>query len=80
MFDNMAVPARKSSIEDLMANFKDKEEDTDFYSKIPEERWKRDIYDFEYYPLTEEEKKELNDVLTKDENVECIFSSASTEE
>lgn len=80
LFDNMAVPARKSSIEDLVANFKDKEEDTDFYSKIPEERWKKDIYDFEYYPLTEEEKKELNDVLTKDENVECIFSSASTEE
>lgn len=80
LFDNMAVPARKSTIEELMANFKDKEEDTEFYSKIPEERWKKDIYDFEYYPLTEEEKKELNDVLTKDENVECIFSSASTED
>ena len=47
LFDNMAVPAKKSSIEDLMENFKDKEEDTDFYSKIPEERWKKDIYDFE---------------------------------
>ena len=80
LFDNMAVPAKKSSIEDLMANFKDKEEDTDFYSKIPENRWKKDIYDFEYYPLTEEEKKELNDVLTKDENVECVFSAASTED
>lgn len=79
LFDNMAVPAKKSSILYLMANFKDKEEDTDFYSKIPEERWKKDIYDFEYYPLTEEEKKELNDFLTKDENVECIFSSVSTE-
>jgi hypothetical protein len=79
LLDNMTVPAKKSSIEDLMANFKDKEEDTEFYSKIPEERWKKDIYDFEYYPLTDEEKKELNDVLTKDENVECIFSSANTE-
>jgi hypothetical protein len=79
LLDNMIVPAKKSSIEDLMANFKDKEEDTEFYSKIPEERWKKDIYDFEYYPLTDEEKKELNDVLTKDENVECIFSSANTE-
>ena len=79
LLDNMTVLAKKSSIEDLMANFKDKEEDTEFYSKIPEERWKKDIYDFEYYPLTDEEKKELNDVLTKDENVECIFSSANTE-
>ena len=79
LFDNMRVPAKKSTIEDLMAYFKDKEEDTDFYSKIPEERWKKNICDFEYYPLTEEEKKELNDVLTKDENVECIFSSANTE-
>lgn len=79
LFDNMTVPAKKSSIEDLMENFKDKEEDTDFYSKIPEERWKKDIYDFEYYPLTEEEKKVLNELLTKDENVECIFSSANTE-
>ena len=80
LFDNMAVPAKKSSIEDLLMNFKDKEEDTEWFSKIPEERWKKDIYDFEYYPLTEEEKKELNDVLTKDENVECVFSSASTED
>ena len=79
LLDNMAGPAKKSSIEDLMANFKDKEEDTEFYSKIPEERWKKDIYDFEYYPLTDEEKKELNELLTKDENVECIFSSANTE-
>lgn len=79
LFDNMAVPARKSSIEDLMANFKDKEEDTEFYSKIPNERWKKDIYDFEYYPLTDEEKKEINELLTKDENVECIFSSANTD-
>ena len=30
--------------------------------------------------LTEEEKKEINELLTKDENIECIFSSASTEE
>lgn len=80
LLDNMTVPAKKSNIEELMANFKDKEEDTEFYSKIPNERWKKDIYDFEYYPLTDEEKKELNDVLTKDENVECIFSSASTED
>ena len=79
LFDNMTVSARKSTIEDLMANFKDKEEDTDFYSKIPNERWKKDVYDFEYYPLTEEEKKEINELLTKDENVECIFSSASTD-
>lgn len=79
LFGNMVVPAKKSTIEELMANFKDMEEDTDFYSKIPEKRWKKDIYDFEYYPLTEEEKKEINDILTKDENVECIFSSASTE-
>ena len=80
LFDNMTVPAKKSTIEELMANFKDKEEDTEFYSKIPNERWKKDIYDFEYYPLTEEEKKEINELLTKDENVECIFSSASTED
>lgn len=79
LFDNMAVPARKSTIEELMANFKDNEEDTEFYSKIPNERWKKDIYDFEYLPLTEEEKKEINEILTKDENVECIFSSASTD-
>lgn len=79
LFDNMAVPARKSTIEELMANFKDNEEDTEFYSKIPNERWKKDIYDFEYLPLTEEEKKEINEILTKDENVECIFSSANTE-
>lgn len=79
LIDNMAVPARKSTIEDLLINFKDKEEDTEWFSKIPEERWKKDIYDFEYYPLTEEEKKELNDVLTKDQNIECIFSSANTE-
>lgn len=77
LFDNMTVPAKKSTIEELMANFKDKEEDTEFYSKIPNERWKKDIYDFEYYPLTEEEKKEINELLTKDENVECIFSSIS---
>lgn len=80
LFGNMVVPAKKSTIEELMANFKDMEEDTDFYSKIPEKRWKRDIYDFEYYPLTEEEKKEINDILTKEDNVECIFSSASTED
>jgi len=80
LFDNMTVPAKKSSILYLMANFKDKEEDTEFYSKISEERWKKDIYDFEYYPLTEEEKKEINELLTKNENVECIFSSASTED
>lgn len=79
LLDNMSVPARKSTIEELMANFKDKEEDTEFYSKIPNERWKKDIYDFEYYPLTEEEKKEINELLTKDENVECIFSSTSGE-
>ena len=79
LLDNMTVPAKKSNIEELMANFKDKEEDTEFYSKIPNERWKKDIYDFEYYPLTEEEKKEINELLTKDENVECIFSSASTD-
>lgn len=79
LFDNMVVPAKKASVEELLINFKDKEEDTEWFSKIPEERWKKDIYDFEYYPLTEEEKKEINDILTKDENVECIFSSASTE-
>lgn len=79
LYDNMTVPAKKSTIEELMAKFKDKEEDTDFYSKIPNERWKKDIYDFEYYPLTEEEKKEINELLTKDENVECVFSSANTE-
>lgn len=77
LYDNMTVPAKKSTIEELMAKFKDKEEDTEFYSKIPNERWKKDIYDFEYYPLTEEEKKEINELLTKDENVECIFSSIS---
>ncbi len=60
LFDNMTVPARKSSIEELMTNFKDKEEDTEFYSKIPNERWKKDIYDFEYYPLTEEENCKSN--------------------
>lgn len=80
LFGNMVVPAKKSTIEELMANFKDMEEDTDFYSKIPEKRWKKDIYDFEYHPLTDEEKKELNELLTKHENVECIFSSASTED
>lgn len=79
LFGNMVVPAKKSTIEELMANFKDMEEDTDFYSKIPEKRWKKDIYDFEYHPLTDEEKKEINDILTKEDNVECIFSSASTE-
>lgn len=79
LLDNMTVPAKKSSILYLIANFKDKEEDTEFYSKIPEDRWKKDIYDFEYYPLTEEEKKEINELLTKKENVECIFSSANTE-
>jgi hypothetical protein len=79
LLDNMTVPAKKSSIEDLIINFKDKEEDTEFYSKILNERWKKDIYDFEYYPLTEEEKKEINELLTKDENVEFIFSSASTD-
>ena len=79
LLDNMSVHARKSTIEELMANFKDKEEDTEFYSKIPNERWKKNIYDFEYYPLTEEEKKEINELLTKDENVECIFSSTSGE-
>ena len=79
LYDNMTVPAKKSTIEELMAKFKDKEDDTDFYSKIPNERWKKDIYDFEYYPLTEEEKKEINELLTKKENVECIFSSINTE-
>lgn len=74
LFDNMTVPAIKSSIEDLMANFKDKEEDTEFYSKIPNERWKKDIYDFEHYPLTDEEKEELKECL-KEENAECNFSS-----
>ena len=81
---NLGTYSPKGSLEfcmvtELMANFKDKEEDTEFYSKIPNERWKKDIYDFEYYPLTEEEKKEINELLTKDENVECIFSSASTD-
>lgn len=79
LFDDMVVPAKKSNIEELITTFKDKEEDTEFYSKIPNERWKKDIYDFEYYPLTEEEKKELNELLTKYENVEYVFSSASTE-
>lgn len=79
LFDNMTVPARKSTIEELITNFKDNEEDTEFYSNIPEDRWKKDVYDFEYYPLTDEEKKELNDILTKDGNVECIFSSTNTE-
>ena len=74
LFDNMTVPAVKSSIEDLMAKFKDNEEDTEFYSKIPNERWKKDIYDFEHYPLTDEEKEELKECL-EEENVECKFSS-----
>ncbi len=80
LFDNATVPARKSTIEELMANFKDKEEDTVFYSKIPNEQWKKDIYHFEYTPLTEEEKKEINELLAKDENAECIFSSTNTED
>lgn len=79
LFDNATVPARKSTIEELIDNFKNTQEDTDFYSKIPNERWKKDVCDFEYYPLTDEEKKELNELLTKDENVECIFTSISGE-
>ena len=75
LFDNMTVPAKKSTIEDLMTNFKDKKEDTEFYSKIPEERWKKDIYDFEYYPLTEEEKAELNELL----NGNAYFSKEDEE-
>lgn len=84
LFDSMAVPAKKSTIEDLMINFQDKEEDTDFYSKIPEERWKKDVYDFEYYPLTEEEKIEMNNLLNGNayfgKEEEPIITSASTED
>ena len=78
IFDSCTVPARKSTIEDLMLNFKDKEEDTVFFSKIPEEQWEKNIYDFECVPLTDEEKKEIEEMITKDGN-EVIFTSASTD-
>ena len=79
IFDSTQVPAVKSTIEDLMINFQDKEEDTEWFSKIPEERWKKDVYDFEYYPLTDEEKEILKRIYENaDKNIECRFSSAST--
>ena len=75
LFDSITVPAVKSTIEELFKEFGDKEEDTVWFSKIPEERWKKSIYDFEYCPLTDEEKEMLNDMLTKDnDDVECIFA------
>ena len=80
LFDSLCVPAVKSTINDLKANFGDAEEDTEWFSKIPDERWKKDVYDFEYYPLTDEEKEELNNLLTKKENVECIFTTANTDD
>lgn len=79
LYDNSKIPAVKSTVEELMSNFKDSEEDTEWFSKIPEERWKKDIYDFQRYPLTEEEKKQLKEIFERKENVECIVSSASTE-
>lgn len=48
-FCNSIVPARKSTIDELIKEFKDKEEDTKFYSKIPQELWKRNVYDFEKF-------------------------------
>lgn len=75
LFDSITVPAVKSTIEELFKEFGDKEEDTVWFSKIPEERWKKSIYDFEYCPLTDEEKEMLNDMLTKDnDDVECTFA------
>lgn len=46
-FCNSIVPARKSTIDELNNEFKDKEEDTEYYSKIPQERWKRNSDDFD---------------------------------
>lgn len=80
LFDNMTVPATKSTIEDLMINFQDKEEDTEWFSKIPEERWSKNVYDCEYHPLTDEEKEMLKEAYKDDEDVEVIFDTASTDE
>ena len=46
-FCNSIVPARKSTIDELNNEFKDKEEDTEYYSKIPQKRWKRNDDDFD---------------------------------
>jgi hypothetical protein len=43
---NSIVPAEKSTIDELIKEFKDKEEDTQYYSKVPKERWKRNSDDF----------------------------------
>ena len=75
-YDNMAVPAVKSTIEDLMINFQDKEEDTNWFSKIPEECWKNDIFNFTPYPLTEEEKEEIRQ--NHYGNLDYVATEAST--
>ena len=48
-FCNSQVPARKSTIEELMKEFKDKEEDTMWYSKIRKETWERNEMDFDKF-------------------------------
>ena len=80
LFTSMIPPTVKSSVEDLINNFKDKEEDTEWYSKIPEDRWEKNIYDLDPYPLTEEEKEMLNKLITeKSSDNECKYTITTTE-
>lgn len=75
LFTNMIPPAVKSSVEDLVKNFKDEEEDTKWYSKIPEDRWEKNIYDLDPYPLTDEEKEMLNKLaMEKGVDNECKYT------
>ena len=80
LFTSMIPPSVKSSVEDLIKNFKDKEEDTEWFSKIPEDRWEKNIYDLDPYPLTDEEK-EMLDKLIRGNNInnECKYTIANTE-
>ena len=79
LFDSFSLPARKSTIKELFDNFKDKGEDTKYYSTIKEETWKKTDWDFEKYPLSEDERKRLEELNEKDEgDNECTITYSST--
>ena len=80
LFSSMIPPTVKASVEDLIKNFKDKEEDTEWYSQITDDRWEKNIYDLEPYPLTDEEKEAINKLINeRDKDNICKFNISSTD-
>lgn len=78
IFDSTVVPARKTSVEELLETFKDIKKDTEYFSKIPEERWKKNELDYEKNPLSEKEKEVLNEMNEKQNDV-CVTTYESTD-